>query len=67
MVAVAVASFALFDQWWLILLGVLVAAAVGWYSLGLYQRASVGAALRLIRGVATDADYAEIAELPASA
>ena len=67
MIAIAVAAFALFDQWWLILLGVVVAAAVGWYSLGLYQRASIGSAQRLIRAVATDEDYAEIAELPAHA
>ena len=68
MVAVAVASFMLFDEWWLTAVGVLVALGIGWYSLGLYARASTISASRMIRGAATDEDYAEIGRLgPAAA
>lgn len=40
MVAVAISAFVLFDQWWLRVVLVLFALVSGWYSLGLYSRAS---------------------------
>jgi uncharacterized membrane protein len=49
MVVIAIAAFALSDQWWLRVVLVVVAHGVGWYYLGLYARASTGSAHRLIR------------------
>jgi hypothetical protein len=67
MAAVAVAAFVLFDEWWLTAVGVLVALAIGWYSLGLYARATTTSAYRMIRGVASDEDYEEVGGLGESA
>lgn len=46
MIGLGVAAFAWTDKWWLTVLLILAALAVGWYSLGLYARAATVAAQR---------------------
>lgn len=48
---------------WLTVLQLLVALAIGWYSLGLYARASTRAAHRLMHGVASGSDLDLLGEL----
>jgi hypothetical protein len=66
-VAVAIAVFLLFDSWWLRVIGVVASLAIGWYSLGLYARASTASAARLIRGAGTVEDYDEVGALGGTA
>ncbi|HWQ22577.1 MAG TPA: hypothetical protein VNK94_00560 [Gaiellaceae bacterium] len=63
MIATVVAAFALFDQWWLRLLLLGAALAIGWYSLGLYARAVSLSAYRVTRGIGTDEDFEELGRL----
>lgn len=53
-------AFAWVDAWWATALLLVAALAIGWYSLGLFARASQGAAWRAMRGVATDEDVEEV-------
>lgn len=48
---------------WLTVLQLLVALAIGWYSLGLYARASTRAAHRYMHGVASESDLDLLGEL----
>jgi hypothetical protein len=47
MIAVGIGTFVVTDSWWLRVPLVLVALAIGWYSLGLYARAATAAAQRV--------------------
>lgn len=55
MIGVAINAFSR-DAWWATLLQLIGALAIGWFSLGLFQRAAVRAVRRSITGGMTDAD-----------
>jgi hypothetical protein len=63
MLAVSFGAFAWVDAWWATALLLVMALAIGWYSLGLFARASQGAAWRAMRGIATAEDMDELEHL----
>lgn len=63
MVGLGVGAFAWADKWWLTVLLILAALAVGWYSLGLYARAATAAAQRARNFEATADDEDLLHEL----
>lgn len=63
MIGLGVGAFAWTDSWWLTAPLILVALAVGWYSLGLYARAASTAAQRARHFEATADDEDLLREL----
>jgi hypothetical protein len=63
MIALGVGAFAWTDSWLWRALIIAAALAVGWYSLGLFARASTASAYRVMRGIGTDEDYEELDRL----
>jgi UPF0716 family protein affecting phage T7 exclusion len=63
MVVLGIGAFAWVNHWWATVLLLVLALAVGWWSLGLYMRASIGSAQRVLRGEASPEDYQVIEEL----
>jgi hypothetical protein len=63
MIIVGIGAFAWADAWWATALLIALALAIGWYSLGIYARASSAAAQRVFHGVATDQDREELDHL----
>lgn len=63
MIGLGVSAFLWADKWWLTVLLILAALAVGWYSLGLYVRAATAAARRARNLEATADDEHLLREL----
>lgn len=61
-IAIFVSAFS-HDAWWAIAMQIVGALVVGWFSLGLFERASVRSAERAYRGEATDEDIEELHRL----
>jgi hypothetical protein len=56
MVGLGIGAFAWVDRWWATALLLATALGVGWYSLGLFARASTAAAHRALHGLASTED-----------
>lgn len=63
MVGLGIMAFTWAESWGPRILLLALAAAVGWYALGLFARASTTAAYRAMRGIATDEDIDELGHL----